>query len=718
MLDKYTTIQLDHVKQMAAVLSQQNIPELRQFEPVADFEELLEFVNIHPTPIKLSQDRVWRLESVAARIIEILAISAHESLAEEEWILLSTILLEHAEYLYTYPDSKIDREKLVAGGVLAFVGCVCSILPQSEQWRLAGYGRIAPTLITVNPSPNDLHLIQPIDVGLYLANLQNLPILDSTIKSYNTILNREFRYHNCIKFPISDDDVFSYLNLEIPELTSVHVSVKNNDISAAKLAYTAYRKEYVTVVGNPTSLELTDQFSSVKAYLNCLLQLSIYPSPAIYASTELVIAAMLFPELRFREQLISLAARRYKWIIDEFFFQDGFHKNRTFKSQMDSIIDFGRFLTFYNSMDDPPHYDCFKELNKLIEKLSDACLYLYRPDSSFPPLDGQADNNSANVTDLRNIPCLLQSNREDITYILSSGKDGKQPSKLSYTMPDSGFYVMRDSWNSDAQYLFFDCGQPENRKLDFHLFAHGRELLIHNGDQLENTTDIAIETEWISSSHFDYVEGWKKTVEFEQKRSVFYLRGGYFILHDFALGNDEYRYEQTFSLTSNPDEKVETQKSSGVDRFWTESSGYSNLFMGVVNTGRIEHELHRNQLLIQSKEKCPISMNIILFPMKPDYHRFPSISPIYVAAPIDVLASGFTIDYDNTIDLFLISDDGFTEMSATVNRKRIEFEGEYLFLRDNQFIMLNAKYLRIENEVIVELDEPIEYHLNIPSMCG
>lgn len=705
---------MDHVKQVADILSQQNIPELEIFEPVADFEELLEFVNIHPTPIKLSQDSVWKLESVAARIIEILAISTHESLTEDEWILLSTILLEHTEYLYTYPDSKIDREKLVAGGVLTLVGCVCSILPQSELWRLAGYGRIASTLITVTPSPDDLHLIQPIDVALSLINLQNLPILNSTIESYNRILNRGFRHDNCIKFPISEDDVFSYLNLEIPELETVHLSVKEKNIQAAKLAYTEFRKEHVKVVGNPTSLELTAEFSSVNTYLNCLLQLSIFPTPPIYATTELAIAAMLFPELRFREQLISLASRRYKWIIDAFFFQDGFHKNRTFKSQIDAITDFGRFLTFYNSIDDPPQYDCLEALKELIEKSTEACLYLCRPDSSFPPIDGHADNNSVNVTDLCDIPYLLQTEREDIPYLLSSGKNGKQPSTLSYALPDSGYFVMRDSWDSDAQHLFFDCGQPDNRKLDFHLFAHGRRLLTHHSNKLEDTTDTTKETRWMSSSHFDYVEGWKKTAEFEQKRSIFYLRGEYFILHDLALGNDEYRYEQIFSLTSNSNEKVETQNASGIDQFYTESSGDSNLFMHVVNTGRIVYELDRNQLFIQSKEKCPISTSLILFPMRPNSHRLPSISQIHVNSPIDVISSGFTIDYDNTIDLFLISDDGFTQMSTTVNGNKIEFEGEYLFLRGNHFIMLNAKYLSIGANVLVELDQPTDYHSNIP----
>lgn len=713
MLGKYPTIELDHVKQLADVLSQQNIHELYQFEPVADFEELLEFVNIHPTPIQLSQDTVWKFESVAARIVEMLAISAHESLTEEEWITLSTILLEHTEYLYTFPDSKIDREKLVAAGVLTLVGCVCSILPQSELWRLAGYGRIASTLITVNPSQDELHLTQPIDVALSIANLQNLPVLDSTIECYNTILNRDFRYHNLIKFPMNDVDVFSYLNLEIPELETVHAYVNKNDILAAKLAYTEFRKEYAKVIGNPTSLELSDGFSSVKAYLNCLLQLSINPTPPIYATTELAIATLLFPELRFREQLISLISRRYKWIIDAFFCQDGFHRERTFKSQIDAITDFGRFLTFYNSIDDPPHYDCLEELKELIEKSLEACLYLCRPDSSFPPIDGEASKNSANVTDLCNIH-YSDRIRDDLTYILSSGKDGKLPDTLSYAMPDSGYFAMRDSWNSDAQYLFFDCGQPNYPKLDFHLFANGRQLIAHNSDKLEDTTYIAIEPKWISSSKFDYVDGWKKTAEFEQKRSVFYLRGEYFILHDLVLGNDEYRYKQTFSLTGSPDEKIQNQNVSDIDLFWTENSEKSNLFIGVVNTGVVGYELDRNQLLIKSKKACPISTSLILFPMRPDSHKLPSISQILVNSPIDVISSGFTIDFENTLDLFLISDDGFTQMSTTVNDKRIDFEGEYLFLRDKHFIMLNAKYLKIETEVVVELDEPTDYHLNIP----
>ena len=512
---------------------------------------------------------------------------------------------------------------------------------------------------------------------------------------------------------MNDVDVFSYLNLEIPELETVHAYVNKNDILAAKLAYTEFRKEYAKVIGNPTSLELSDGFSSVKAYLNCLLQLSINPTPPIYATTELAIATLLFPELRFREQLISLISRRYKWIIDAFFYQDGFHRERTFKSQIDAITDFGRFLTFYNSIDDPPHYDCLEELKELIEKSLEACLYLCRPDSSFPPIDGEASKNSANVTDLCNIH-YSDRIRDDLTYILSSGKDGKLPDTLSYAMPDSGYFAMRDSWNSDAQYLFFDCGQPNYPKLDFHLFANGRQLIAHNSDKLEDTTYIAIEPKWISSSKFDYVDGWKKTAEFEQKRSVFYLRGEYFILHDLVLGNDEYRYKQTFSLTGSPDEKIQNQNVSDIDLFWTENSEKSNLFIGVVNTGVVGYELDRNQLLIKSKKACPISTSLILFPMRPDSHKLPSISQILVNSPIDVISSGFTIDFENTLDLFLISDDGFTQMSTTVNDKRIDFEGEYLFLRDKHFIMLNAKYLKIETEVVVELDEPTDYHLNIP----
>ena len=142
---------------------------LIDLKPIADFEELYTFAAANPTPVVFSpQNRVWQLEAVAARIVEGVAVAAHEPLLDVGYPELARILLEHTEYLYTYPEGE-PRPRLEAGSALALAGCVCAALPQSELWRLAGFGRVAAVLAEVAPAPTDVHLTRPLDVAFLLA---------------------------------------------------------------------------------------------------------------------------------------------------------------------------------------------------------------------------------------------------------------------------------------------------------------------------------------------------------------------------------------------------------------------------------------------------------------------------------------------------------------------------------------------------------------------
>ena len=192
-LGVYSTVRSEQVSMLGLALAKREIPVIDQFEPIADFEELLTFAEAHPTPIEFAEAHpAWRLESVAARVIEALGIAAHESLDSAEWKSLAHILLEYMEYLYTYPQAPTDREKLAAGSALALAGSVCCMLPQSELWRLAGFGRIAATLTAVSPLSSDTHVIHPLEAAFLLASSLNLPILDSSVECYNAVLNRYF----------------------------------------------------------------------------------------------------------------------------------------------------------------------------------------------------------------------------------------------------------------------------------------------------------------------------------------------------------------------------------------------------------------------------------------------------------------------------------------------------------------------------------------------
>ena len=177
LLEKWTTLQTEHVHLLSEELSARNLPAIAQFEPIADIEELLTFAEANPTPVVFAPEHpAWRLESVASRVIEAVAIAAYEPLTELGYRELARILLEHTVYLYAYPDGK-PRPRLEAGSALALAGCICASLPQSELWRLAGFGRISAVLPEVAPAPTDSHLTLPIDAAFTLANERNLPIL-------------------------------------------------------------------------------------------------------------------------------------------------------------------------------------------------------------------------------------------------------------------------------------------------------------------------------------------------------------------------------------------------------------------------------------------------------------------------------------------------------------------------------------------------------------
>ena len=475
LLEKWTTLRDEHIQVLAEALAARNMPVIAQLEPIADIEELLTFAEANPTPIEfVPQHPAWRLESVAARVIEAVAVAAHEPLTELGYRELARILLEHAVYLYAYPDGD-PRPRLEAGSALALAGGICASLPQSELWRLAGFGRISAVLAEVAPAPTDSHLTLPIDIAFSLANERNLPILAPAVTTYNAVLNKDFTPQNQSNLPLSDSDFFDALNLDFPGLEAVKAAVLADDIDKAKTAYTAFRRAFLNSQIERKSIPLSersDTYTTAKTYLECLLRLSIHPTPIITATTEIGIAAHLLPEFRGSEQLHKLALHRYKWIVDAFFHTDGFHKDRTLRAQVEAIADFAKFLRFQSDAQT-------EELRTSLEKWVATCIHLSRPDGSFPPLGPLPAPNFDAVELCRITDSSFK--REDFPY----------PDTTSHALPETGCYVMRDRWEPDAQYLFFDA-QPatESNNADtsrLTLYAHGRQLATGSVGVLDTT---------------------------------------------------------------------------------------------------------------------------------------------------------------------------------------------------------------------------------------
>ena len=279
------------------------------------------------------------------------------------------------------------------------------------------------SLAEVAPAPTDSHLTGPIDAAFALANERHLPILASAVETYNAVLKRNFTPQNQFQLPLSDGDFFDMLNLDFMGMETVKAAVSAGNIHAAKAAYAAFRREFLDSQIEHKSIPLSersDTYTTAKTYLECLLRLSIHPTPTITATTEIGIAGYLFPEFRGSEQLRHLARHRYKWITDAFFHADGFHKDRTLHAQTEAIADFARFLRFQPDTQT-------EALQTLLEKLVAACIHLSQPDYSFPPLGSLPAPNFDAI---------------ELCNIIDS--DFKCPDTTSHALPQTGCYVMRD----------------------------------------------------------------------------------------------------------------------------------------------------------------------------------------------------------------------------------------------------------------------------------
>lgn len=742
-LEKWTTLQTEHIQRLSETLAKREFASVGQLEPIADFEELFTFDEAHPTPIEFTPEYpAWRLESVAARVIEAVAIAAHEPLTELGYRELARILSSHAEYLYTYPDGE-PRPRLEAGSALALAGSVCALLPQSALWRLAGFGRISAVLAEVAPAPTDSHLTRPIDVAFSLANERNLPILAAAVNAYNTVLKRNFTSQRQYNLPFSDSDFFEVLNLDFPGMEAVKAAIFGetcepklavrsgetcepklavrsvDDVAAAKAAYTVFRREFLEAQVEHKPIPLTDRsdtYTTAKTYLECLLRLSIHPTPAITATTEIGIAAHLFPEFPGSEQLRLLALRRYKWIMEAFFHSDGFHKDRTLRSHIEAIADSVRFLSVCE--DTTERAGSLAEIQTSLERQVEACIRLRQPDNAFPPLGPLPAPNFDAVELCRVIDKDFQ--REDFS----------SADTPSHALSETGCYIMRDSWKPDAQYLFFDAHPSEKPSHTdtsiFVLHAHGRHLTTSAVGVLETTRSEpdALNTRWITTPAFDFVEKWDvltaalgntqtvlKTTEGHHKRAIFYLKGEYFVLHDLVLGVGAHTLEQVFRF----DRKVIPYIVSEAGNIRTQEPHRSNLFIGAVGTPDLAVTSSENSIMYQKHQESPMAVNTVLVPMKPEVEVHPTLSAIEVLTDPDVLGTGFTLQLPNATDTFLISDDGLAEMSTA----DIRFIGEFLFLRRDisgaavQFVMLNGRFLQVDGRVLADLDETRESYVGM-----
>jgi hypothetical protein len=255
--------------------------------------------------------------------------------------------------------------------------------------------------------------------------------------------------------------------------------------------------------------------------------------------------------------------------------------------------------------------------------LLDHLMYLTRPDGTTP-LFGDDDGGRLAMLDVRAANDFrgtlaigaVAFNRSDYKFVAAeaaeellwlTGAEGLdhfdsigaiEPSKTSVPFFDGGYFVMRDGWTRESNYLLFDCGPHGSLNcghahadaLAIDVAANGRTVLVDPGtytytgskelrdwfrsSQAHNTVTLDNESssipggpfswqtkiacrlrKWVSDERYDYVSGEHDGF---LERSILFLKGNYWIVRDKLTSVNEHRGDVWFHFESSAKPLLDT----------------------------------------------------------------------------------------------------------------------------------------------------------------
>lgn len=258
-------------------------------------------------------------------------------------------------------------------------------------------------------------------------------------------------------------------------------------------------------------------------------------------------------------------------------------------------------------------------VGEAVVRLLDHLMYITRPDGTTP-LFGDDDGGRLAMIDVRKANDFrgtlatgsLLFDRGDYKFVADdaaeellwlTGSEGlnefnsivaTEPSETSKAFPEGGYFVMRDGWTNESNYLLFDCGphgslacgHAHADALSFDLSANGRAILVdpgtytytgsrelrdwfrsshaHNTVTLDGHSSSAPDgafswkttarcslQQWISEDRFDFVSGRHDGFMRLQSpamvsREILFLKGDYWIVRDALSSSNDHRLDVRF----------------------------------------------------------------------------------------------------------------------------------------------------------------------------
>ncbi len=461
----------------------------------------------------------------------------------------------------------------------------------------------------------------------------------------------------------------------------------------------------------------------------------------------IAVSAINSPELKQADAYLRIALLRLKWINSFAYYDDGFqfelsHGYHMFPTNaIFAVVQAARARGVKLPAD----------FVSLAEKAHEMYLFAAQPDHWLPTF------NDCNAIPVDPAPTLLYAaeifERDDFRWGGTHGKEGRAPDHTSHAWTSAKYYAMRDQWGENGQLLFFDgaawgASHQHEDKLNFIIYSHGRLLIgdpniysyspteithyfkssrshnlvmIDGKGQARRFNPQAILTtqgrnEWVTRPAFDfvsseYLEGYapdpfpgrgdasQVDLRFSQRRAIFYVKPGYWILCDLVKGPDEkdaHKLEQLFHLAPlyHPGEAVPMlagEVALAPEKVISQNAGFANIAILPVDPAGLQARAQKGEtspavgwygilgefpawdVTLERSTTLPARLDAVLFPLDPGSSSTPKVTRLRQDAQV----TAFQIQGSGIDDLFILCEEG----SGPVTVTEVTFHGRALLLR-------------------------------------
>jgi hypothetical protein len=347
--------------------------------------------------------------------------------------------------------------------------------------------------------------------------------------------------------------------------------------------------------------------------------LSTYSSPNTHLTGEalgLFYIGLLLPEFKRAEKWRKLGSAILYRQLDRHILSDGVYVERASYYQRYST-DFYLHLLLLSQTN---NLEIEKKLKTKLQLSLNHLMHITRPDGTTPfygdddggrlmPLDERSANDfratlatGAVAFQKSDYKFVAEEATEEIVWLFGASGlkefedlKAEAPKETSIAFPDGGYYVIRDAWTKEADFMLIDCGEhgflncghAHADALSFELAAKGKILLVDPGtfvytadietrdwfrsSEAHNTLIVDGESSsipdnpfswkqianckplsWVSHNRFDFFagehDGYKPLIH---KRNVLFLKNDYWIVCDEIEADGEHDYKWNFHLAPN-----------------------------------------------------------------------------------------------------------------------------------------------------------------------